>query len=319
MTKPPQIAILGAGIFVRTQYIPRLTEISDLVVLKAIWSRTEESARGAVEIARKFFPEVECKWGDTGLDEIIQNTSIVAVAVDAAARPPDRQADYDGKSQNPRRLLLVLWWRDRGCSGATGGGNWCDDPVAIIQTVPHPPNCLITTTTTPFSPPRSPYLFDALASATTTKQHPTHFHHFHPPKPHILVLIKPKIKGVQIMDIEKAAMALKEIANASCIASVAWSGNVVGKEIANASCIASVAWSGNVVGVQKRVSEGRRNRKENETGKSPEIRTCGAQGRMCGTLAACAINAVCNFGSGFGVPHLRENLGKVLLLVLCGS
>ncbi|GMP88256.1 hypothetical protein CsSME_00040305 [Camellia sinensis var. sinensis] len=81
MTKPPQIAILGAGIFVRTQYIPRLTEISDLVVLKAIWSRTEESARGAVEIARKFFPEVECKWGDTGLDEIIQNTSIVAVAV----------------------------------------------------------------------------------------------------------------------------------------------------------------------------------------------------------------------------------------------
>ncbi|KAI7995650.1 hypothetical protein LOK49_LG11G00580 [Camellia lanceoleosa] len=51
MTKPPQIAILGAGIFVRTQYIPRLTEISDLVVLKAIWSRTEESARGAVEIA----------------------------------------------------------------------------------------------------------------------------------------------------------------------------------------------------------------------------------------------------------------------------
>lgn len=81
MTKPPQIAILGAGIFVRTQYIPRLTEISDLVVLKAIWSRTEESARGAVEIAREFFPEVECKWGDTGLDEIIQNTSIVAVAV----------------------------------------------------------------------------------------------------------------------------------------------------------------------------------------------------------------------------------------------
>ncbi|KAL7174047.1 hypothetical protein ACSBR2_033322 [Camellia fascicularis] len=81
MTKPPQIAILGAGIFVRTQYIPRLTEISDLVVLKAIWSRTEESARGAVDIARKFFPEVECKWGDTGLDEIIQNTSIVAVAV----------------------------------------------------------------------------------------------------------------------------------------------------------------------------------------------------------------------------------------------
>ncbi|GMP93168.1 hypothetical protein CsSME_00043118 [Camellia sinensis var. sinensis] len=80
MTKPPQIAILGAGIFVRTQYIPRLTEISDLVVLKAIWSRTEESARGAVEIVASVSQKVKCKWGDTVLDEIIQNTSIVAVA-----------------------------------------------------------------------------------------------------------------------------------------------------------------------------------------------------------------------------------------------
>lgn len=36
-----QIAILGAGIFVKTQYIPRLAEISDLVSLKFIWSRSE--------------------------------------------------------------------------------------------------------------------------------------------------------------------------------------------------------------------------------------------------------------------------------------
>ncbi|KAK9274005.1 hypothetical protein L1049_018819 [Liquidambar formosana] len=82
MTKQlPHIAILGAGIFVKTQYIPRLAEISDLFLLKAIWSRSEESARGAVEIARKYFPEVECKWGDAGLDEIIQDTSILGVAV----------------------------------------------------------------------------------------------------------------------------------------------------------------------------------------------------------------------------------------------
>ncbi|XP_057483001.1 uncharacterized protein YMR315W isoform X2 [Actinidia eriantha] len=81
MTNPPRIAILGAGIFVRTQYIPRLAEISDLIVVKAIWSRTEESARGAVEIAHKIFPEVEGKWGETGLDEIIQDDSIIAVAV----------------------------------------------------------------------------------------------------------------------------------------------------------------------------------------------------------------------------------------------
>lgn len=37
----PQIAILGAGIFVRTQYIPRLKEIADRVIVKSIWSRSE--------------------------------------------------------------------------------------------------------------------------------------------------------------------------------------------------------------------------------------------------------------------------------------
>ncbi|XP_028780049.1 uncharacterized protein YMR315W isoform X2 [Neltuma alba] len=80
-TKPLQIAILGAGTFVRTQYIPRLSEIPDLVLVKAIWSRTEESARCAVEIAQKHFPGLECKWGDGGLDEIIQDASVTAVAV----------------------------------------------------------------------------------------------------------------------------------------------------------------------------------------------------------------------------------------------
>ncbi|RXH85225.1 hypothetical protein DVH24_041993 [Malus domestica] len=77
----PHIAILGAGTFVKTQYIPRLSEISNLLVLKAIWSRTEESARSAVEIARKHFPGVECKWGDKGLEEIIADSSILGVAV----------------------------------------------------------------------------------------------------------------------------------------------------------------------------------------------------------------------------------------------
>ncbi|KAL2470483.1 NAD(P)-binding Rossmann-fold superfamily protein [Abeliophyllum distichum] len=81
MAERPQIAILGAGIFVRNTYIPRLAEISDLFTLKAIWSRSEESSKGAVEIARKFFPEVECKWGEAGLDEIIQDASVIGVAV----------------------------------------------------------------------------------------------------------------------------------------------------------------------------------------------------------------------------------------------
>ncbi|XP_038724784.1 uncharacterized protein YMR315W isoform X2 [Tripterygium wilfordii] len=94
MAERPQIAILGAGIFVKTQYIPRLTEISDLFVLKAIWSRTEESARNAVEVARKHFPGVDCKWGDRGLEEIIQDPAILGVAVVLAAQT---QVDFSLK------------------------------------------------------------------------------------------------------------------------------------------------------------------------------------------------------------------------------
>lgn len=81
MAHKPRIAILGAGIFVKTQYLPRLAEISHLFVLKAIWSRSKESAEGALEIARKSFPDVECKWGDEGLEEIISDSSIDGVAV----------------------------------------------------------------------------------------------------------------------------------------------------------------------------------------------------------------------------------------------
>ncbi|GLU24168.1 hypothetical protein SLE2022_401240 [Rubroshorea leprosula] len=81
MANLPQIAVVGAGIFVKTQYIPRLAEISDLVLLKYIWSRTEESARGAIELAKKHFPAVECKWGDEGLQDIIGDDSVLGVAV----------------------------------------------------------------------------------------------------------------------------------------------------------------------------------------------------------------------------------------------
>ncbi|KAK1435186.1 hypothetical protein QVD17_00947 [Tagetes erecta] len=83
---PPQIAIIGAGIFVKSQYLPRLAEISELVVLKAIWSRSEKSAREAVEIARKVFDNVECKWGDDGLDEIISDPEIAGVIVALAGQ-----------------------------------------------------------------------------------------------------------------------------------------------------------------------------------------------------------------------------------------
>ncbi|GAB2218351.1 hypothetical protein Drorol1_Dr00001571 [Drosera rotundifolia] len=87
MSKPlPQIAIIGAGIFVKTQYIPRLSEISHLVTVKSIWSRSKESAESAAEIARKVFPGVESKWGDEGLDEIVKDEGIIGVAVVLAAQ-----------------------------------------------------------------------------------------------------------------------------------------------------------------------------------------------------------------------------------------
>ncbi|GAB2287018.1 hypothetical protein Dimus_021406 [Dionaea muscipula] len=79
--EPPQIAIIGAGIFVKTQYIPRLAEISHLVAVKSIWSRSQKSAESAVEVARNAFPRIECKWGDEGLDDIIKDDSTIGVAV----------------------------------------------------------------------------------------------------------------------------------------------------------------------------------------------------------------------------------------------
>ncbi|ONM20432.1 NAD-dependent dihydrogenase, Gfo/Idh/MocA family [Zea mays] len=77
----PRIAVIGAGIFARTQYIPRLREIAHLVVLKSIWSRTQESAKAAAELARDFAPDIECKWGDAGLEEIMGDSSIMGVAI----------------------------------------------------------------------------------------------------------------------------------------------------------------------------------------------------------------------------------------------
>ncbi|KAL9256415.1 DNA topoisomerase 6 subunit B-like protein [Drosera capensis] len=87
MSKPlPQIAIIGAGIFVKTQYIPRLSEISHLVTVKSIWSRSKKSSESAAEIARKVFPGVESKWGDEGFDEIVKDEGIIGVAVVLAAQ-----------------------------------------------------------------------------------------------------------------------------------------------------------------------------------------------------------------------------------------
>ncbi|KAI4304833.1 hypothetical protein MLD38_040298 [Melastoma candidum] len=61
-----RIAILGAGIFVKSSYIPTLAEISDIVDAGAIWSRSEEW-------------NVSGGYGD--LDEIVWDNLLPAVAV----------------------------------------------------------------------------------------------------------------------------------------------------------------------------------------------------------------------------------------------
>jgi hypothetical protein len=41
----------------------------------------QESAEAAAELARDFAPDIECKWGDAGLEEIMGDRSILGVAV----------------------------------------------------------------------------------------------------------------------------------------------------------------------------------------------------------------------------------------------
>ncbi|KAM0932361.1 putative gfo/Idh/MocA-like oxidoreductase, NAD(P)-binding domain superfamily [Dioscorea sansibarensis] len=82
----PQIALIGAGYFARTTYIKNLRQITDRVTLKAIWDLSEEAASALVELARDFAPQVECKWGEEGLNEIISDDLIIGVAIVVAGQ-----------------------------------------------------------------------------------------------------------------------------------------------------------------------------------------------------------------------------------------
>lgn len=84
--KTPNLALIGAGIFVRSQYVPRLREVAHLLSLKLIWSRTEEAAKAIVPLVKDFAPNAEAKWGTDGLKEILQDDSIHGVAVVVAGQ-----------------------------------------------------------------------------------------------------------------------------------------------------------------------------------------------------------------------------------------
>ncbi|KAJ7563929.1 hypothetical protein O6H91_03G130800 [Diphasiastrum complanatum] len=77
----PGLALVGAGIFARAQYIPHLRNMKDVVSLRAIWSRSQDSVQSTAKLVHDFAPEVEIKWGADGLREILKNESIHSVAI----------------------------------------------------------------------------------------------------------------------------------------------------------------------------------------------------------------------------------------------
>lgn len=66
----------------------------------------QESANAAVELARKVFPDVECKWGEEGLDEIIKDSSITGVAVVLAGQ--FQASLYNSLSRNYQLILFMF-------------------------------------------------------------------------------------------------------------------------------------------------------------------------------------------------------------------
>ncbi|XP_024378012.1 dehydrogenase FPY6 isoform X2 [Physcomitrium patens] len=77
----PGLALLGSGIFASSQYIPKLGELGGIVSLNTIWSRSEDGAKKALQLAKSYAPNAEAKWGQEGLESILQDKSIHAVAV----------------------------------------------------------------------------------------------------------------------------------------------------------------------------------------------------------------------------------------------
>lgn len=82
----PKLALIGAGLFVRGQYVPRLREIANLMSLTIVWSRTEAAAKSILPLVKDFAPSAEAKWGVEDLESIFQDKSIQGVAVVIAAQ-----------------------------------------------------------------------------------------------------------------------------------------------------------------------------------------------------------------------------------------
>ncbi|CAM6048057.1 unnamed protein product [Sphagnum compactum] len=77
----PGLALVGAGQFACTTYVPKLGDLAHLASLKVIWSRSKDAALKGLDLAKPYAPEAEAKWGDEGLEAIWNDKRIHAVAV----------------------------------------------------------------------------------------------------------------------------------------------------------------------------------------------------------------------------------------------
>ncbi|CAM6096394.1 unnamed protein product [Calypogeia fissa] len=75
------LALLGAGVFACAQYVPNFRNLSDVVTLRAVWSRSQEVSLEGASLVKDFSPKVEAKWGDKGLEDILADETIHGVAI----------------------------------------------------------------------------------------------------------------------------------------------------------------------------------------------------------------------------------------------
>eukprot|EP00850_Spirogloea_muscicola_P012100 SM000077S21574 [mRNA] locus=s77:239014:242436:- [translate_table: standard] len=94
----PTLALLGAGLFVKDQYVEKLRCLADSITVAAVWSRSkvrapdgiprlgaaplaQGAAEGVFKEVRRFSPAVALRYGEAELQLILDDKSIDAVAV----------------------------------------------------------------------------------------------------------------------------------------------------------------------------------------------------------------------------------------------
>ena len=82
---PINVAILGSGVFAEAAYIPGLKASSNDTKLHTIWSRSQKSAEKLHAAAKsqslQFADEIDLKYGDDGLQAVLDNKQIEGVMI----------------------------------------------------------------------------------------------------------------------------------------------------------------------------------------------------------------------------------------------